>query len=114
MTRPRRLTLVPPCPAPVDLPPEVDARRTRQRPPLKPRRPSSAVRKSLRAALASSEAMLGLVVQAEARFPWRAKVAVDALARHGQRIANLSDELRHALACEHRYHLWRNGRRYDE
>lgn len=86
----------------------------RQRPPLRPLRPSSAVRKSMRLLLAQSELMLAHTGSADARFASRSNKAADALHRYGLRVAALADELRHACECEHRHYLWRQGRRYVE
>ena len=115
----RHLRLV--SPAPVDAlpeptaplsPPAVPAKR--QPPPLRPARPSAAVRKALRRSLASADKMLSLVAFADPRFPQRAAESVEALGRYGVRVVRLADELRDALACEQRLHLWRKGRRYVE
>lgn len=116
MSRPRHLRLVPEGspPAPIDPASAFGFKPWPPKPPLKPPRPSSAVRKAMRMALTNSPAMLRVVSKADARFPGRGADAVDALARHGKRITDLAAELGHALQCEHRYRLWRNGRRYDE
>lgn len=58
--------------------------------------------------------MLEEVALADARFPERSRRAADGVHAHGMRIAALAEELRDALACEHRYRLWRKGKRYGE
>lgn len=121
----RRLYLVPaarpPAPAPelrVSLATFASDMRTalpnRQRPPIKPRRPAAAVRKSLRAALAVSGELVDSVAFADARVPAKARKAVHCLDAHAKRVARLVDELRHAVECEARYHLWRRGKSYVE
>lgn len=87
---------------------------TRQRSPLRPARPSAAVRKALRRALAHADRMLSVVGFADPRFPRKAADAADTLGRYGAHVARLADELRHALACEERLRLWRKGRPYVE
>lgn len=125
MIRRRHLHLVDACTEPAEsvapgsasdhLQPEVVATGAiRQLPPIRPQRPSAAVRKCLRRAISGSAAMLKEVALADARFPDRSKRATDALREHGERILALADELRQALACEHRYRRWREGKRYDE
>lgn len=111
MTDRRRLYLEPNSPAPAPLP---HALPVRQLPPIKPRRPAAAVRKSLRAALAASDGLVGSVAEADARIPAKARAAVQSLDMHAKRITRLVDELRHAVECEARYHLWRRGKSYVE
>lgn len=103
--------VTPPAPMPAQVQAQVEERR---KPPLRPRRPSAAVRKALRLALANSEQMLETVRLADPRFPSRAKAAVATLAAHGERITTLSAELSVALACEERHRLWKQGRPYVE
>jgi len=86
----------------------------RQLPPLRPARPSAAVRKALRRALGDAEKMLSVVDCADPRFPHKAADAAGTLRRYGVRVGRLVDELRHALACEERLRLWRKGRAYVE
>lgn len=86
----------------------------RRKPPLRPRRPSAAVRKALRMTFANAEQMLEAVRLADPRFPSRAKAAVAKLAAYGERITALSAELSVALACEERHRLWKQGRPYVE
>ena len=107
----RRLYLVPKIPPLASQPPIPTAR---QLPPIKPRRPAAAVRKSLQVALAASTGVAGAVAEADARIPAKARKAVDRLDAHAKRVARLVDELRHAVECEARYHLWRRGKSYVE
>ena len=86
----------------------------RQLPPIKPRRPAAAVRKSLRAALALSASRLRSVDDADARNPAKARQSVREIQQHATSLSRLADELAHAIECEARYHLWRRGQSYDE
>lgn len=83
-------------------------------PPLRPARPSAAVRKALRRALGDADKLLSVVALADPRFPRKAADAADTLGRYGEHVARLADELQHALACEERLRLWRKGRPYVE
>jgi hypothetical protein len=112
MTEPRpHLSLVQSTPPAV---PQAAPERVRQRPPIKPRRPAAAVRKSLRTALATSSRIAGRVIEADARIPAKARRAVLELQGHAKRITALTDELHYAVECEVRYHLWRHGKTYAE
>lgn len=101
----------PRAPMPALVPAQEEERR---KPPLRPRRPSAAVRKALRLALSNTGRMLEAVGLADPRFPSGAKAAVATLAAHGERITALSAELSIALACEERHRLWKQGRPYVE
>lgn len=81
-------------------------------PPVRPRRPAAAVRKSLRTALAASAGLVAEVDAADARYAATARRAVQALQGHANRLSRLTAELHHAVECEVRYHLWQRGRPY--
>lgn len=110
MTPRRHLSVVPASGAPVPTPPEPF--QTMQRPPIKPRRPAAAVRKSLRAALAAAASVTSTVDAADARCVPTARRAARELQAYAQRLTRLADELQHAVECEARYHLWKRGRLY--
>lgn len=77
-------------------------------------RPSVAVRKSLRTALGKPATLLAALDEIDARYPKRTAAALVVLKRHARHVAALVQELEHAAACEHRYALWKQGKRYVE
>lgn len=82
--------------------------------PLKPKRPSAAVRKSLRTALAGIERLQVLLGDADPRRLRRGSEAAAELVKYAQRMLALTTELDHAVKCERNRDLWRRGKPYAE
>ena len=113
MTRRGHLYLVPKA-LPAKMRAEPPPLCTRRLPPMKPKRPAAAVRKSLRVALAAAATLETQVRVADSRYPRDAQRAVQALQGYAYRLTTLTEELALAIKREGNYHLWRVGKPYVE
>ena len=103
------------APMPPGPPEGLDAALEHQRrPPRRPKRPTPAVRKSLRVALAGAAGMLEHLDDADPRFPQRADKVASALVAYASKLTALATELKLALHCERQRDLWRKGKPYAE